>query len=129
MNGSQTSGEARPIVSMERIQKSFGENRVLTDVSLVVARGETHALLGENGAGKSTLMKVLIGVHSADSGRIVLDGEDVTNLSLRERVDRGVAMIFQELSVLPNLSVAENLFVLREPRGLGWRVDMGRMRR
>ena len=72
-------------------------------------------------------MKVLIGVHSADSGRIVLDGEDVTNLSLRERVDRGVAMIFQELSVLPNLSVAENLFVLREPRGLGWRVDMGRM--
>ena len=112
---------------MERIQKSFGENRVLTDVSLVVARGETHALLGENGAGKSTLMKVLIGVHSADSGRIVLDGEDVTNLSLRERIDRGVAMIFQELSVLPNLSVSENLFVLREPRGLGWRVDMGRM--
>ena len=127
MTGLQTSGAARPIVSMERIQKSFGENRVLSDVSLVVERGETHALLGENGAGKSTLMKVLIGVYSADSGRIVLDGEDVTGLSLRERVDRGVAMIFQELSVLPNLSVAENLFVLREPRGLGWRVDMGRM--
>ena len=72
-------------------------------------------------------MKVLIGAYSADGGRIVLDGEDVTALSLRERVDRGIAMIFQELSVLPNLTVAENLFILREPRGLGWRVDMGRM--
>jgi ABC-type sugar transport system ATPase subunit len=98
---------------MERIEKSFGENQVLTDVNFIVNAGETHALLGENGAGKSTLMKVLIGVYAADGGRIVLDGEDVTALSLRERLDRGIAMIFQELSVLPNRSVAENLFVLR----------------
>ena len=112
---------------MERIEKSFGENKVLIDVNFVVDAGETHALLGENGAGKSTLMKVLIGVHAADGGRIVLDGEDVTALSLRERLDRGIAMIFQELSVLPNRSVAENLFVLREPRAFGWRVDTQRM--
>ena len=112
---------------MERIEKSFGENQVLIDVNFVVNAGETHALLGENGAGKSTLMKVLIGVYMADSGRIVLDGEDVTALSLRERLDRGIAMIFQELSVLPNRSVAENLFVLREPRAFGWRVDTQRM--
>ena len=115
------------IVSMEHIDKSFGANRVLTDVSYAVMPGEVHALLGENGAGKSTLMKVLIGVHRADAGRILLDGEDVSALSLRDRLDRGIAMIFQELSVLPNRSVAENLFVLREPRGLGWRVDTARM--
>jgi ABC-type sugar transport system ATPase subunit len=112
---------------MERIEKSFGENQVLIDIDFVVNAGETHALLGENGAGKSTLMKVLIGVYTADGGRIVLDGEDVTALSLRERLDRGIAMIFQELSVLPNRSVAENLFILREPRAFGWRVDTQRM--
>jgi ABC-type sugar transport system ATPase subunit len=112
---------------MERIEKSFGENQVLIDVNFAVNAGETHALLGENGAGKSTLMKVLIGVYLADGGRIVLDGDDVTALSLRERLDRGIAMIFQELSVLPNRSVAENLFVLREPRAFGWRVDTQRM--
>src|SRR6201996_8771411 len=112
---------------MERIEKSFGENQVLIDVNFVVNAGETHALLGENGAGKSTLMKVLIGVYSADGGRIVLDGEDVTALSLRERLDRGIAMIFQELSVLPNRTVAENLFILREPRAFGWRIDTQRM--
>jgi ABC-type sugar transport system ATPase subunit len=117
----------RVAVSMERIEKSFGENQVLIDVNFVVNAGETHALLGENGAGKSTLMKVLIGVYTADGGRIALDGEDVTALSLRERLDRGIAMIFQELSVLPNRSVAENLFVLREPRAFGWRVDTPRM--
>ena len=112
---------------MERIEKSFGENQVLIDVNFVVHAGETHALLGENGAGKSTLMKVLIGVYAADGGRIALDGEDVTALSLRERLDRGIAMIFQELSVLPNRTVAENLFILREPRAFGWRVDAQRM--
>ncbi len=112
---------------MERIEKSFGKNRVLIDVNFVVNAGETHALLGENGAGKSTLMKVLIGVYTADGGRIILDGKDVTALSLRERLDRGIAMIFQELSVLPNRTVAENLFILREPRALGWRIDTRRM--
>src|SRR3984885_9371127 len=112
---------------MERIEKSFGENQVLIDVNFVVNAGETHALLGENGAGKSTLMKVLIGVHTADRGSIVLDGEDAPALSLRERLDRGIAMIFQELSFPPNRSVAENLFVLHEPRAFGWRVDTQRM--
>jgi ABC-type sugar transport system ATPase subunit len=112
---------------MERIEKSFGENQVLVDVNFAVNVGETHALLGENGAGKSTLMKVLIGVYTADGGRIILDGEDVTTLSLRERLDRGIAMIFQELSVLPNRTVAENLFILREPRAFGWRIDTQRM--
>src|SRR6202012_6094449 len=112
---------------MERIEKSFGENQVLIDVNFTVNAGETHALLGENGAGKSTLMKVLIGVYTTGSGRIVLDSEDVTTLSLRERLDRGIAMIFQELSVLPNRSVAENLYILREPRSFGWRIDSAKL--
>ncbi|MEQ1940212.1 sugar ABC transporter ATP-binding protein [Mesorhizobium sp. CN5-321] len=120
-NKTPTPGTA--IVSMEHIVKTFGANRVLSDVSFEVKAGETHALLGENGAGKSTLMKVLMGVYRPDSGRILFAGEDVTALSLRQRLDRGIAMIFQELSVLPNRSVAENLFVLREPRGFGFRVD------
>ena len=127
MSSSASHDTARVAVSMDRIEKSFGENQVLIDVNFVVNAGETHALLGENGAGKSTLMKVLIGVYATDGGRIVLDGEDVTALSLRERLDRGIAMIFQELSVLPNRTVAENLFILREPRAFGWRVDTQRM--
>ena len=127
MSSSASHDAARVAVSMDRIEKSFGENQVLIDVNFVVNAGETHALLGENGAGKSTLMKVLIGVYATDGGRIVLDGEDVTALSLRERLDRGIAMIFQELSVLPNRTVAENLFILREPRAFGWRVDTQRM--
>jgi ribose transport system ATP-binding protein len=118
---------SRVAASMERIEKSFGENQVLIDVNFVVNAGETHALLGENGAGKSALMKVLIGVYAADGRRIVLDGEDVMALSLRERLDRGIAMIFQELSVLPNRTVAENLFILSEPRAFGWRVNARRM--
>ncbi|MGO7119447.1 sugar ABC transporter ATP-binding protein [Rhizobium leguminosarum] len=115
------------IVAMENISKSFGANKVLKDVSFAVRPGEVHALLGENGAGKSTLMKALIGVHHVDEGRILLEGNDVTALALRDRMDRGIAMIFQELSVLPNRSVAENLFLLREPRAPGFRVDRKRM--
>ncbi|MFK8250117.1 sugar ABC transporter ATP-binding protein [Ancylobacter terrae] len=122
-------GTARQVVGMDGIGKSFGANRVLTDVSFDVRAGEVHALLGENGAGKSTLMKILMGVHRPDQGRVRLDGEDVTALALRERLERGIAMVFQELSVLPNLTVAENLFVLREPRGFGRRIDDRRMRR
>lgn len=115
------------IVAMEHISKSFGTNRVLNDISFEVRPGEVHALLGENGAGKSTLMKTLIGVYRVDEGRILLEGDDVTALALRARLDRGIAMIFQELSVLPNRSVAENLFMLREPRAAGFRVDGKRM--
>jgi ribose transport system ATP-binding protein len=123
----EASARGRAVVSMQNIGKSFGANRVLNNISFEVLAGETHALLGENGAGKSTLMKALVGAHGIDEGRIYFDGVDVTSLSLRERLDHGVAMIFQELSVLPNLSVAENLFVLREPKSFGFRVDDRKM--
>ena len=76
---------------MERIEKSFWRNQVLIDVNFVVNAGETHALLSETRPAKSTLMKVLMRVYAADGGRIVLDGEDVTALSLRERLDRAAS--------------------------------------
>jgi ribose transport system ATP-binding protein len=112
-----------PLVSMQGIVKSFGENRVLRGISFEVHAGEVHALLGENGAGKSTLMKVLMGVHTADAGRIALDGADISGGSVQEHLAQGIAMIFQELSLLPNLTVAQNLLLGREPRQAGWRID------
>lgn len=129
MAEAKTPAPQHAIVTMQGIGKSFGANRVLSDISFDVMAGETHALLGENGAGKSTLMKILMGAYRTDEGRILFDGQDVTALSLRERIDRGIAMIFQELSVLPNRSVAENLFILREPLAFGRRVDSRKMLR
>lgn len=121
-----TSGKA--LVSMHGISKTFGENRVLRGVSFEVHAGEVHALLGENGAGKSTLMKVLMGVYAADAGRIVLDGTDISGSSVQEHLTQGITMIFQELSLLPNLTVAQNLLLGREPRKSGWRIDTRSLR-
>jgi len=120
---------ATPLVRMADIRKRFGENHVLRGVSFDVRAGEVHALLGENGAGKSTLMKVLMGVHEADSGRIELDGQDIAGRSVRELLAQGIAMIFQELSLLPNLTVGQNLLLGREPRLAGWRIDARALRR
>lgn len=116
------------LVSMQGISKTFGENRVLRSVSFDVHAGEVHALLGENGAGKSTLMKVLMGVYAADAGRIVLGGTDISGSSVQEHLAQGIAMIFQELSLLPNLTVAQNLLFGREPRKPGWRIDTRALR-
>ncbi|MDR3494520.1 MAG: sugar ABC transporter ATP-binding protein [Ancalomicrobiaceae bacterium] len=115
------------LVSMQDISKSFGENRVLRGISFDVYPGEVHALLGGNGAGKSTLMKVLMGVYAADAGRIFLNGKDISGESVQEHLAQGIAMIFQELSLLPNLTVAQNLFLGREPRKPGWRIDSKRL--
>ncbi|MEX6508663.1 sugar ABC transporter ATP-binding protein [Jiella sp. M17.18] len=114
---------APPLVEMCNIGKRFGENEVLRGVGFDVRPGEVHALLGGNGAGKSTLMKILMGVHRADSGQIRVDGEEVAPAGVRGSLSRGVAMIFQELSLLPNLTVAENIFFGREPLRAGFRID------
>lgn len=107
--------EGVPLVAMTGITKRFAGNTVLRSVSLDVRPGEVHALLGENGAGKSTLMKILLGVHAPDEGSITLKGKTLTGGSTRDRLDVGVAMIFQELSLVPGLSVADNIFLGREP--------------
>ena len=104
-------------VSMKGISKSFGGVRALNDVSLDIQQGEVHALLGGNGAGKSTILKVLNGVHRPDSGTITVCGnllEDITPEGARAA---GIAMNFQELSLIPTLTVAQNVFLTRETRG------------
>lgn len=114
---------------MRGISKIFGDTEVLRNVDFDLRAGEVHALLGENGAGKSTLMKILMGVHRPDRGRVLLDGVDITEQSVHGKLNRGISMMFQELSLLPNLSVAENLLLGHEPRRFGWRVDFRSLRR
>jgi ribose transport system ATP-binding protein len=107
---------ARPRLEMRGIAKAFGRNRALDGVDLTVAAGEVHALVGENGAGKSTLMKVLSGAHAHDAGEMRLDGEPYRPRDPQEARRRGVGMIYQELSIAPHLTVAENLVLGAEPR-------------
>lgn len=95
--------------SVERIVKSFGGARALSEVSMSVVSGEVHCLAGENGSGKSTLIKIMSGVHAPDSGVIRLADKEFSELSPREAVQEGVQVIFQDFSLLPNLSVAENI--------------------
>jgi ABC-type sugar transport system ATPase subunit len=102
-------------LEMRGITKSFAGNTVLADVNLSAAAGEVLALLGENGAGKSTLMKILAGVHQPDAGEIFIEGQAVKLTSPVDSLQYGVAMIYQELSLAPHLTVAENIFLGREP--------------
>ncbi len=95
--------------SVEQIVKSFGGARALSNVSMSVESGEVHCLAGENGSGKSTLIKIMSGVHAPDSGIIRLAEKEFTHLSPREAVQEGIQVIFQDFSLLPNLSVAENI--------------------
>ncbi|HEY7181863.1 MAG TPA: sugar ABC transporter ATP-binding protein [Blastocatellia bacterium] len=102
-------------LEMRGITKSFAGNTVLAGVDLTARAGEVHALVGENGAGKSTLMKILAGVHRPDAGEILIDGEPFAFAGPADALKRGVAMIYQELSLAPHLTVAENIFLGREP--------------
>lgn len=112
---------ADPAVRMRGISKAFNGVRVLDRVDFEVGSGEIHALVGGNGAGKSTLMKILEGVHAPDEGTIEVGGRVVTFHSSRDARAAGVAMIFQELSLIPSLTVAQNVFLTREPRdGVGF---------
>ncbi|WP_293766294.1 sugar ABC transporter ATP-binding protein [uncultured Aquitalea sp.] len=115
-------------VSMRGICKAFGPVKVLESVDFAVAAGEIHALMGENGAGKSTLMKILSGVYKADAGEIVIDGRPAQIRSTRDAESHGIAIIHQELNLIPQLTVMENLFLGREPSRFGL-IDHARMRR
>jgi ribose transport system ATP-binding protein len=112
--------QPRPHAELADVSKHFGAVRALDGVSLSIARGSIHALVGENGAGKSTLAKIVAGVLSPDAGRLLLDGEEVALRSPREALVRGVAAIAQEVNVVPQLTVEENVFLGAEPRGAGF---------
>jgi simple sugar transport system ATP-binding protein/ribose transport system ATP-binding protein len=107
-------------VELAGVSKHFGAVRALDAVSLSIARGSIHALVGENGAGKSTLGKIVAGVLAPDEGQLLLDGEEVVLRSPREALERGVATIAQELNVVGQLSVEDNVFLGAEPRGGGF---------
>lgn len=102
---------SRPLFAIHGASKRFGPNLVLNNVSLEVRAGEIRALCGENGAGKSTLVKIITGIHQADAGRITMDGEDCAIASPREAQARGIALVSQELSLAPNLSVEDNIWL------------------
>ncbi|MEV7091163.1 sugar ABC transporter ATP-binding protein [Streptomyces sp. NPDC093085] len=112
-----------PVLALRGVSKSFGAVRALRDVSLDLLPGEAHALAGENGAGKSTLIKTLAGVHRPDTGAVLLDGRPVVFHGPADARDAGIAVIYQEPTLFPDLSIAENIFMGRQPRrGLG-RID------
>jgi ribose transport system ATP-binding protein len=112
---------------MREIRKAFGEVEVLHGVNFDLRAGEIHAVVGENGAGKSTLFKVLSGVYSDHSGRIALDGAEVRFASVREALAAGIAVIHQELNLVPELTAAENIWLGREPRRWGLTLHSRRM--
>lgn len=108
-----------PLLRMEGISKSYGGVRALEDAELTLYPGRVHALLGENGAGKSTLIKVMAGVVAPDRGHMVLDGQEVSFASPAEANRAGIVCIFQELSLIPELSVADNIVISDPPRKFG----------
>ena len=119
--------EPQPVLEMTGIVKEFPGVRALSGVDFRLFPGEIHALMGENGAGKSTLIKVLTGVYSLDGGTITLDGKSVRIGSPLQAQQAGISTVYQEVNLCPNLSVAENIFIGREPTGAG-RIQWKRMR-
>ena len=114
------------ILTMKDIDKSFPGVHALDHVNFEVKRGEVHALMGENGAGKSTLMKVLTGIYQKDSGTITYKGKETEFHNTREAQDAGVVIVHQELNMIGDLTVAQNIFIGREPKK-GIRVDDKKM--
>jgi ribose transport system ATP-binding protein len=112
------------VLRMSQIEKKFSGVKVLDEVDFELNRGEVHCLLGENGAGKSTLVKILMGVYRKDSGTVLIDGEKVEFRNAEDARSAGIAMVFQELSLVPQLSIAENIFLNAEERGvLGFTIN------
>src|SRR5271154_2568296 len=113
-------GDSTPRLRMTAVQKSFGATRALKNVSFAVAPGEVHGLIGENGAGKSTLMKILSGAHRPDAGAVELEGRPFVPANPLHARRSGIAMIYQELTLAPHLSVEENILLGEEPARFGW---------
>src|SRR5688572_3831290 len=112
------------LLALRGITKSFPGVRALDGVDFTLRAGEIHALMGENGAGKSTLIKVITGVYPRDGGTILLDGKLIEPRSPQHAQAAGISTVYQEVNLVPGLSVAENIYLGRQPRFLGainWR--------
>src|SRR5205807_1561257 len=123
--------EPAALLEIRKLSKSFPGVRALEEVDFTVRRGEVHALMGENGAGKSTLIKVLTGVHVRDGGTVRLDGIEIYARSPKEAEEAGISTVYQEVNLIPYLSVAENICLGRQPTRLGlirWRAIAERAR-
>lgn len=113
-----------PIIQVQKVSKAFGGVQALKEVHFESFPGEVHAILGENGAGKSTLIKIMTGVQQPDAGQIILDGNPIHFANTREAQEHGIAAIYQEPSLFPDLDLAENILVGRQPmsrRGVDWK--------
>ena len=117
------------ILKMKNISKSFSGVQALKNAALELKSGEVVALMGENGAGKSTLMKILTGIYKRDSGEIEAFGQRVAFEDIKESQEMGIAIIHQELNMMKDLTVAQNIFIGREPKKLGIFIDDGKMER
>lgn len=115
------------ILEMKDIDKRFSGVHALKSVNLELRKGEVHALMGENGAGKSTLMKVLCGIHKRDGGTVSLFGEEVNFSSIKDSQDAGISIIHQELNMMNHLTVAQNIYIGREPMVKGIYIDDKKM--
>ncbi|MFC5824020.1 ATP-binding cassette domain-containing protein [Nonomuraea insulae] len=126
----QTTPRTAPqaILETRGIGKTFGSVLALREVSMGVAAGQVTCVLGDNGAGKSTLIKILSGVHQHDTGSYLVDGEEVRLSSPRDALDRGIATVYQDLAMIPLMSVWRNFFLGSEPRK-GLAFDVGKARR
>src|SRR5687767_2996543 len=107
--------EQIPILEARQVSKRFGNTVALDAATLVCKPGSIHALVGENGAGKSTLIKIVSGVVMADAGTINIDGQATIIHSPKDAAKHGIVPVFQELSLLPNLTIAENIFIANPP--------------
>jgi rhamnose transport system ATP-binding protein len=125
--GNETTDQ--PTLTLEHASKAFAGVHALRDVSLELYPGEAHALVGENGAGKSTLIKILGGIHQPDSGSLRIDGQELFLSGPADAAKHGVAVIYQEPTLFPDLSVAENVFIGRQPLKSGRRIDYRTMNR
>jgi ribose transport system ATP-binding protein len=123
-----TPDDATPLFRMEGVSKRYGGVRALEKADLTVVPGRIHAILGENGAGKSTLIKIMAGVVAGDEGRMTMEGREVTFASPAAANQAGIVCIFQELSLIPQLSVADNIIISDPPKRFGM-IDRARQRR
>ena len=109
-----------PLLELRHVSKYFGPTIALKDISMNVRAGEVHCLLGDNGAGKSTLIKILSGAYQPDEGAVLLDGKEVKFSSPRDAQERGIGTVYQDLAMIPLMSISRNFFLGREPRTARW---------